>query len=84
MSQETEKLIEVIALIAAWVVVIFIHPTIGVVSGALCGWIVGVFFTDTVIGFLSRIGVDTDGLAVWEVGAALGFLGGFFKSVIKK
>lgn len=54
-------------------------PLIGALSGAFCGWVVGWFFSETVLTFLSFFGVK--GLAMWQVGLALGFVGGFFKSV---
>lgn len=55
-------------------------PVLGVLFGAFSGWAVSLFFNDTVLGFLARIGVDTNGLALWQVGAAMGFLGGFLKT----
>lgn len=53
----------------------------GVLCGIVGGWIVGLFFTDLIIGFIGRFGVNTIGLEVWHVGGALGFIGAFFKSV---
>lgn len=61
---------------------VFLVPILGVLFGAFSGWVVGLFFTDTILGFLARLGVDTDGLAVWQVGAAMGFLGGFLKTSV--
>jgi hypothetical protein len=48
--------------------------------GAFSGWIVGLVFSDTILGFLSRIGVDTQNLSMWQIGAALGFIGSFFRT----
>lgn len=61
---------------------VFLVPILGVLFGAFSGWVVGLFFTDTILGFLARLGADTDGLAVWQVGAAMGFLGGFLKTSV--
>lgn len=62
---------------------IFLVPVLGVLFGAFAGWVVGLFFAETILGFLSRIGMDTAGFAMWQVGAALGFLGAFFKATLK-
>lgn len=62
---------------------IFLLPLIGTLCGLFVGWAVGLFFADTVLGFLARIGVDVAGLTMWQVGAALGFLGTFFKTGVQ-
>lgn len=64
------------ALLAA---VIVLFPILGVLIGALSGWVVGWFFEETILGFLAALGVT--GFKMWQVGASLGFLGSFFKSV---
>lgn len=61
---------------------IFLVPILGVLFGAFAGWVVGLFFAETILGFLSRMGMDIAGLAMWQVGAALGFIGGFFKATL--
>ena len=58
---------------------ILLMPLLGALGGALCGWVVGWFFSETVLTFMAALGVK--GLAMWQVGLALGFVGGFFKSV---
>lgn len=63
---------------------VFFAPVIGVLFGAFAGWVVGLFFGDTILSFLTRVGVDTAGLAVWQVGAAMGFLGSFLRTNISK
>lgn len=65
-------------------ILLFIIPLIGVVVGAFAGWVVGLFFEGTVLGTLSRFGVNSSGLEVWQVGATLGFVGGFFKSTLEQ
>lgn len=64
----------------AVLILLFLAPLLGVLGGAFGGWVVGIFFTDLIIGTLARFGVDTAGLAVWHLGAFLGFVGGFFKT----
>jgi hypothetical protein len=59
---------------------IVVAPLIGVLGGAFSGWIVGFFWTDPILDFMRRIGVETEGLTVWQIGAAMGFLGGFLKT----
>lgn len=54
---------------------------LGPLLGGLAGWVVGFFWTDPILNFLSRFGVDTTGLTTWQIGVALGFMGGFFKAV---
>lgn len=62
------------------VALLFFMPLVGVIFGAFAGWVVGFYWTSTILQFLQRFGVDTVGLEIWEIGAAIGFLGSFFKS----
>ena len=55
-----------------------ILPLVGALSGALSGWVVGWFFTETVTSFMAALGIK--GLAMWQIGMSLGFIGGFFKA----
>lgn len=58
---------------------IFFAPLIGICVGAFAGWVVGMFFPGTV----GLVGSAISGGAVmpaWQVGAILGFVGGFFKT----
>ena len=57
---------------------------LGTLFGGIAGWIVGFFFTDTIMTTLNRFGVDTIGMTMWQLGATLGFISGFFKSTISK
>lgn len=74
-------LVALLALLAV-ALAIFIAPLIGITFGALAGYIVGQFFPGTV----GLVGSAISGGAVlpaWQVGAILGFVGGFFKTRIK-
>lgn len=69
----------------AGIVVIFLMmfaaPLLGVGFGGFAGWVVGLFFEDTIMTFLHAFGVDTIGLSTWQVGASLGFIGSFFRPI---
>ena len=52
---------------------------LGTFFGGFAGWIVGLFFTDIIMNTLNRFGVDTLGMSLWQLGATLGFISGFFK-----
>jgi len=58
---------------------ILLSPLLGALSGALSGWVVGWFFTETITTFVAALGIK--GLAMWQVGMGLGFVGGFFKAI---
>lgn len=62
------------------VLLVFVLVILGSLSGGIAGWIVGLFFTDIIMQTLNRIGVDTMGMTMWQLGATLGFVSGFFKS----
>lgn len=74
-----EKLLVNTVLFAA---LVFFVPVLGTLFGAFSGWVVGLFFEATILDFLARIGVAVAGLALWKVGAAMGFLGGFLKTSV--
>lgn len=79
MSQE---LINALSAILLGLIFIFVVPLIGVVVGAFSGWVVGSIFPGTV----ALIGSAISGGATvpaWQVGAVLGYVGGFFKSTLK-
>lgn len=62
------------------VMLIVLMVILGTFFGGVAGWIVGLFFTDTIMQTLNRIGVDTMGMTMWQLGATLGFISGFFKA----
>jgi len=57
---------------------LFLLPLLSALGGAFAGWVVGWFFAETITSFLAAFGVK--GLAMWQIGMALGFVGGFFKT----
>lgn len=72
-------LVTVAAIIGLFVGVVFlflIGPTIG---GLLMGWAAGLFFTQTIHDTFAAFGIELYHLAIWQIGAALGFFSVFFK-----
>lgn len=61
--------------------VVFLATLLGTLMGALSGWIVGLFFDDVILTTLMRFGVDVANLSMWKLGALLGFVSGFFRSI---
>lgn len=57
---------------------IFLGCIIGTLFGAFSGWLIGLFFENTIIGILASLGIT--GFKMWQIGAFLGFVSGFFKS----
>ena len=62
------------------VLLVFVLVILGSLSGGIAGWIVGLFFADIIMDTLNRIGVDTMGMSMWQLGTTLGFVSGFFKT----
>ena len=73
-----EKVLTVLGGVAVFALFLFMLPILGFLGGIFSGWVVGWFFSETVLSFFAMIGVK--GLAMWQIGGALGFVGGFFKS----
>jgi hypothetical protein len=46
--------------------------------GLAAGWVAGLFFETTLLTFFGQLGLHD--LALWQIGACLGFAGGFFKT----
>ena len=75
------KLIETVgAVILTALVMLFILPIVNTLVGAFIGLVVGLFFENAIFTFLSALGVSTINLSMWQVGAALGFIGSFFRA----
>lgn len=62
------------------VLLVMLLVILGTLFGGIAGWIVGLFFTDTIMSTLDAFGVETFELSMWQLGATLGFISGFFKS----
>lgn len=54
---------------------------IGPLLGAFAGWVVGLFWGDEILKVLHAFGMK-EGVSMWHLGAALGFIGGFFRSTL--
>ncbi|NIH74449.1 positive regulator of sigma E activity [Ochrobactrum sp. P20RRXII] len=76
-----EKALASLVAIAA---ILFFAPLIGVLGGAFVGWVVGLFFAETIHAFLAAVGIKAAGLAMWQIGASLGFIGGFLRPAIHR
>ncbi len=62
------------------VALLFFTVLLSTIFGAVTGFVAGLFFEQTIRGFLGALGADTSYLAMWQIGAGLGFLAGFFRS----
>lgn len=58
----------------------FLFIVFGTLAGAISGWVVGLFFGDTILGIINQLGVKS--VAMWQFGAFLGFVGGFLKTKV--
>jgi len=76
MKSWTETLATLTVGFGALLMLIILGPLVG----ALSGLIVGIFFSTPILNTLSAFGVD--GVTMWQLGATLGFVGGFFKAVV--
>jgi len=59
---------------------LFISIILGTLTGAIAGWVVGLFFGDTILYILSQLHVQN--VTMWQFGAFLGFVGGFMKTKV--
>lgn len=60
--------------------VVFIFSILGTLGGAITGWIVGLVFSDSILGVLTSLHIYN--VTMWQLGAFLGFTGAFFRSVV--
>jgi ABC-type uncharacterized transport system permease subunit len=72
------KYFALIGVVSTVILMIFLAPLIGALLGAFSGWVVGWFFSETILTFMAALGIK--GLAMWQIGMGLGFIGGFFKA----
>ncbi len=73
-----EKVVLALGAVVLVAVVLFAAVLLGTVFGALGGWVVGLFFSETMLGIFAALGIK--GFAMWQIGAFLGFVGAFFKA----
>ncbi len=59
-----------------WGLAGFLLAAFSTLFGAVLGWFVGLFFGKAILGVLACIGIK--GFSMWQIGATLGFIGGFF------
>jgi len=68
-----------------WWVLMFVSPIISTFFGALGGWVIGLVFEETIKSALIAIGMDNvRNVTMWQLGAGLGFFGGYFRSAFVK
>ena len=67
----------VMIFVLLFVFVFFISPLVGALMGAFSGWVVGLFFDETILGIFAQIGIKN--VTMWRIGCFIGFVGGFFK-----
>lgn len=63
--------------------VFFLAPLLGVLIGAFSGWVISLLAPVWVTTGLGLLGFQVRPDQLVELGAALGFVGGFFKSYLK-
>lgn len=59
---------------------IFFFVIFGTLIGAFSGWVVGLFFGETILFIASQLGIKN--VTMWQLGAFLGFVGGFLKTKV--
>ena len=67
-----------VALLAA--IAFFLGILLNTLVGIFVGWVVGLFFSETILSIFAMLGIK--GVAMWQVGAFLGFVGGFFRTTV--
>lgn len=62
------------------IALVLILVPLATLFGGFTGWVVGIFFEDTIRNTLLAIGIDLGSVTMFQIGATLGFVGSFFKS----
>ena len=70
-------MLKIVGALAIAALVIFLVPVIGTFTGMITGFTVNLFFPHTSAMWLQQFGLTCK---MWQLGAMLGFAGGFFKS----
>jgi membrane protein YqaA with SNARE-associated domain len=73
---------QALVIAVSFAVLAFVAIIAGTVMGAVAGYIVGYFFHDTLqlLANALHMGSASD----WQLGACLGFMGGFFRTSVSK
>lgn len=77
-------LVKLIASVAAIAAISFFLILLSTLYGVVAGWIVGLFFEQTIRDVFKALGADMSGIEIWQIGAAFGFVGSFFKTTVTK
>lgn len=77
-----DKFLTAIGAIVLVPLLLFVACLVGTIFGAIGGWVVGIFFSETILGILAQLGVS--GVSMWQLGAFLGFVGSFFRTRVSK
>ena len=75
-----DKAVAVLLAVAGVFALVFFSPMIGVLAGAFAGWVVGWLAPVWVPSGLALLGLKVTPDQLVYLGAALGFVGGFFKA----
>lgn len=60
--------------------VTFVFVPLATLMGGFVGWLVGIFFGDTILGIFGQLGIHN--VTMFQLGACLGFVGGFLKTKV--
>lgn len=78
MAKEFEGAAALALIVVGFIAAVFLMPLIGTLLGAFSGWVVGLFFAETIMTTLAGFGFGAS-ISMWQLGASLGFVGGFFR-----
>jgi hypothetical protein len=77
--KESEAMLKAVGAIAVGAFLIFLSPLVGILAGAFVGWVVSIMAPVWVPTGLGYLGIHVAETQLVALGAALGFLGGFFR-----
>lgn len=63
---------------------LFVSPLIGVLAGVFSGFVVSLFFDETIREGFKLFGVDMGNYTLWQMGGFLGFVGSFIRPTVTK
>ncbi len=75
---DSDKIVKGFGVVALTIGGVFFFIIFATFTGAMAGWVVGLVFSDTILGILGQLGVHN--VSMWQFGAFMGFLGGFLKT----